>query len=92
MAPRKPKPWQPPPGLKIGIRVGRGDCTFEAEATPADALNVARLLTVMARQLTHEAPDLLPHAESVPGAVLGYDWAEEYAGEAQKTVPKRVGF
>ena len=92
MAPRKPKPWAPPPGLKIEVAVSRGDAYMKAEATPADALNVARLLTVLVRQLTAEAPDLLPHAESVPGGVLSYDWAEEYAGEARKSAPKRVGF
>lgn len=67
---------------------------FRAETTPADAMNVARMLVVMARQITTEASDLLPYAESVPGMVLGYDWAEEYADMRKKrsAAPKKVGF
>lgn len=86
--------WAPPSGLKIDVSVSRGDLMFRAETTPADALNVARMLVVMARQITSEASDLLPYAESVPGAVMGYDWAEEYA-EMRKhhhAAPKKVGF
>lgn len=87
---RRAKEWAPPAGLKIEVGVSRGDVFFKAEATPAEALNVARLLVAMARKLTEEAPDVLPHADSVPGGVLGFDWMEEYAGEAK--APPRVGF
>ncbi len=92
MAPRKPKPWAPPAGLKIEVCVQRGDMYFKAEATPSDALNVARLLTVMCRQLTKEAPDLLPIADSVPGVVLSYDWAEEFADGSKAKPAKPLGF
>lgn len=95
MPPKKTKPgWAPPSGLKIDVSVSRGDLMFRAETTPADALNVARMLVVMVRQITDEASDLLPYADSVPGAVLGYDWAEEYAeGRKNRTAaPKKVGF
>lgn len=92
MTPRKPKGWMPPSGLKIEICVQRGDAYFKAEATPADALNVARLLTVMARKLTEDAPDLLPVADTVPGVVIGYDWAEEFAEGSQPKPRKRLGF
>jgi hypothetical protein len=89
MAPRKPKGWTPPPGLTIEVTVTRGDVQFRAESTPADALNVSRLLTVMARHITEDAPDLLPHADTVPGAVLPFDWAEDAEGRKRT---KRVGF
>ncbi len=92
MAPRKPKPWTPPAGLKIEVCVQRGDMYFKAEATPADALNVARLLTVMCRQITADAPDLLPIADSVPGMVLNYDWQEEFADGGRAKPAKPLGF
>lgn len=95
MPSKKAKPaWAPPAGLKIDVSVSRGDLMFRAETTPADAMNVARLLVVMARQITTEATDLLPYADSVPGMVLGYDWAEEYAesGKIAKKQPPKVGF
>lgn len=93
---RKPKAepaWKPPVGLKIEVCVSRGDAFFKAEATPSEALNIARMLTVMARTLTSEAPDLLPHADSVPGGALPYDWAEEYyEGRARgASAPRRKG-
>jgi hypothetical protein len=53
---------------------------------------VARLLTAMARQLTLDAPDLLPTADSVPGVVIGYDWNEEFFGGAKGKPPKPLGF
>jgi hypothetical protein len=94
MPPRKPKPWSPPAGLKIEVGVSRGDLFMKAESTPTEAVNVARMLTAMVRMVTGEAPDLLPHADSVPGMVLGYDWAEDYAesGKKAQRPPKRVGF
>lgn len=95
MPAKKAKPaWAPPAGLKIDVSISRGDLMFRAETTPADAMNVARMLVVMARQITTEATDLLPYAESVPGMVLGYDWAEEYAESKKKRsdVLKKVGF
>jgi sulfate adenylyltransferase subunit 1 (EFTu-like GTPase family) len=95
MPAKKAKPaWAPPSGLKIDVSVSRGDLMFRAETTPADAMNVARMLVVMARQITGEASDLLPYAESVPGMVLGYDWAEEYADgrKNRAAAPKKVGF
>lgn len=92
MTPRKPKGWLPPSGLKIEICVERGSIYFKADATPADALNVARMLTVMCRQITNEAPDLLPIADSVPGDVLAYDWAEEFGDGAKAKPHKNVGF
>jgi hypothetical protein len=56
----------------VEVFVARGDVSFKAEATVGEALNVARLLVAMARQLAADAPDILPHADSVPGAVLPY--------------------
>jgi hypothetical protein len=45
------------------------------------------------RQLTADAPDLLPTADSVPGTVIGYDWDEEFfAGGVRVKPPKPVGF
>jgi hypothetical protein len=79
MAPRKPKGWVPPAGLKIEVGVSRGDVFLKTEAAVGDALNVARLLVAMVRQIAVDAPDVLPHADSVPGSVLPYDWMEEYA-------------
>ena len=92
MTPRKKSTWAPPSGLKIEVSVARGDCYFKAEAAVGDALNVARLLTAMARQLTLDAPDLLPTADSVPGVVIGYDWNEELFGGAKTKPPKPLGF
>jgi hypothetical protein len=91
MTPRK-KSWAPPSGLKIEVFVARGDISFKAEAAVSDALNVARLLTAMARQITVDAPDLLPTADSVPGTVIGYDWNEEFFGGGKVKPPKPVGF
>ena len=93
MSPRKKPSWTAPAGLKIEVSVARGDCYFKAEAAVGDALNVARLLTAMARQLTLDAPDLLPTADSVPGVVIGYDWNEEFfGGGAKGKPPKPLGF
>ena len=90
MTTRRKKPeWTPPAGLKIEIGVSRGDVFFKADATVSEALNVARLLVAMVRKLSEEAPDTLPHADSVPGGVLGYDWAEEYEMKAGRPT---VGF
>jgi hypothetical protein len=86
------KGWTPPSGLKIEVCISRGDAYFKAEASVAEALNVAKLLTAMARQLTAEAPDLLPVADSVPGGVLGYDWNEEFAGGSKAKPSKKLGF
>lgn len=92
MSRRKAPAWAPPSGLKIEVCVSRGDAYFKAEAAVADALNVARLLTAMARQLTVDAPDLLPIADSVPGTVIGYDWDEEFFGGGKAKSPKPLGF
>lgn len=92
MSRRKATAWAPPSGLKIEVCVSRGDCYFKAEAAVSDALNVARLLTAMARQLTADAPDLLPTADSVPGTVISYDWDEEFFGGGRVKPPKPVGF
>ena len=92
MSAKKKPAWAPPSGLKIEIGVSRGDAYFKAEAAVGDALNVARLLTAMARQLTVEAPDLLPIADSVPGTVIAYDWNEEFFGGGQVKPPKPLGF
>lgn len=67
---RKPAAWKPPADLRVEVFVGRGDVSFKAEAGVADALPVARLLVALARQIAQDAPDVLPHADSVPGAVL----------------------
>ena len=80
MAPRKPKDWQPPAGLRVEVIISRGDATLKADATVSEALNVARLLTAMVRQLTKDAPDLLPLADNVHGSTMPYfedDWADE---------------
>lgn len=77
--------------LRVEVFVSRGDASLKAETTAGDALAVARFLIAVVRQLAAEAPDMLPHVEHVPGEVLPYDWAEEYAdGTAAKV--KRVGF
>lgn len=77
--------------LRVEVFVSRGDCSLKAETTAGDALAVARFLVATVRQLAKEAPDMLPHVEQVPGEVLPYDWAEEYADGTAATV-KRVGF
>lgn len=84
--PATPKPWQPPAGLKVEVMVGRGDVSFRAEAPVGEALPVARLLVAMARQIAQDAPDVLPHAETIGGAVLPY-FDDDYADQS-----KRVGF
>lgn len=85
----KPKAWQPPAGLKIEVGCYRGDVSLKSEATVADAVPVALLLVAMMREVAKQAPDTLPYADSVPGAVIAYDWAEEYEGRAERPV---VGF
>lgn len=92
-APKK-KPWHPAAGLKIEVGCYRGDVSLKAEATVADAVNVAKLLVAMMRQIGQEAPDTLPFADSVPGAVLPYDWAEDYADgrHASERKRPRLGF
>ena len=92
MTPRKPKAWAPPVGMKVTVSIERGGATFSADASPADALPVARLLTVMARTLTAESPDLLHQETSVGGSVLPYDWAEEYEQGRKQQRPPSVGF
>lgn len=85
-AKKAPKPaWLPPAGLRIDVGVARGDVSFRAEAAVGDALNVARLLVAMIRQIAKDAPDILPHADSVPGAVLPC-FEDEWADEARITV------
>jgi len=90
-AKRKPKPWTPPAGLKIEVGAYRGDVSLKAEASVGDAVHVAALLVAMLREVGKLAPDTLPFADSVPGVVLPYDWAEEYAETGAATRP-RVGF
>lgn len=84
----KPKPWQPPAGLKIDVQVARGDVAFRAEAAVGDAMHVARLLVAMARQIALDAPDVLPHADVVGGGTLPY-WDDEWADDGRAG---RVGF
>lgn len=78
----KSKAWQPPAGLRIEVSCYRGELGFKSEATVADAPNVALLLVAMMREVVKHAPDVLPYADSVPGTVIAYDWAEEYEGNA----------
>lgn len=85
----KPKSWTPPAGLRIEVSCYRGELGFKSEATVADAPNVALLLVAMMREVVKHAPDTLPYADSVPGNVIAYDWAEEYEGRAERPV---VGF
>jgi len=80
--------WVPAAGLKVEVGVSRGDVVFRAEAAVGEALNVARLLVAMARQIGVDAPDTLPHADSVPGVVLPYDWAEDFADARHTSMPK----
>lgn len=77
--------------MRIEVCVSRGDVYLKTEAAPVDALPAARYLTLLARQLVAEAPELLPGPEAVPGDVLPYDWQEEYADGCVSKVP-RVGF
>jgi hypothetical protein len=68
--------WTPSERMRIEVFVQRGDLSMKAEASVADALNTARLLVAMVRQMAREAPDILPYADTVPGAVLPV-WDEE---------------
>ena len=77
--------------LRVEVFVSRGDLTLKVETTVGEMLNVARAMIATVRTLAKEAPDMLPHAEHVPGDVLPYDWAEEYA-EGTAVNVKRVGF
>jgi hypothetical protein len=79
--------WTPPERMRIEVFVQRGDLSMKAETSVADALNVSRLLVALVRQMAREAPDILPHADTVPGAVLPVFDEEGYEGKAP-----RVGF
>lgn len=86
--------WAPPAGLKVEVFVARGDVSLKAEAAVGEALNVARLLVAMVRQLAKDAPDILPHADSVPGVVLPYVEEWELEGRTRvgfTTGPERMG-
>jgi hypothetical protein len=79
--------WTPPERMRIEVFVQRGDLSMKAETSVADALNVSRLLVALVRQMAREAPDILPHADTVPGAVLPVFDEEGYESKAP-----RVGF
>lgn len=81
--------WAPPAGLRIEIGVTRGDVFMKAEATPTEAMNVARLLVAMVRQLASENPDVLPHADSVPGGHVLFPGSEDWDSKARQ---RRLGF
>lgn len=88
---RKPRTISVPKALKIEVCVSRGDFWAKCETTAEHVGDVSRFLIATVRELAAEAPDILPHVETVPGDVLGYDWAEEYEGSAKVGV-KKVGF
>ncbi len=94
MPAKKPAPRQPrasvPKALKVEVFVSRGDLTLKTETTAGELVAVTRFLIATARQMAQEAPDMLPHVETVPGETLGYDWAEEY--EEGRVTVKPVGF
>jgi hypothetical protein len=78
-----------PKALKVEIFVSRGDLTYKVETTAGELVAVTSFLIATVRQMAAEAPDMLPHVETVPGETLGYDWTEEL--DAKVTV-KPVGF
>jgi hypothetical protein len=78
-----------PKALKVEVFVSRGDLTIKTETTAGELVAVTRFLIATVRQMAAEAPDMLPHVETVPGETLGYDWTEEL--DASVTV-KPVGF
>lgn len=90
MSNRKRPAWTAPAGLKVEVTVARGDVTLTAHAAVGDAPHVARLLVAMARKIGIDAPDTLPHADTVPGVVLPIDPTEIYDAEGRK--PRRLGF
>lgn len=76
--------------LRVEVFVSRGDLTLKTETTAGELVAVTRFLIATVRQMAQEAPDMLPHVETVPGETLGYDWAEEY--EEGRVTVKPVGF
>ena len=87
--PRRPAAWVPPAGLRVEVFVERGDVSLKAEAAVGDVLPVAKLLIACVRQVAADAPDVLPHADSVPGMVLPVVDDEGYEYQQQ---PRPVGF
>lgn len=65
-----------PAGLSVEIIVSRGDVTLRSDAKMPDVLDVASALILLVREIATRAPDVLPHAEAVPGGVLtgADDW------------------
>jgi len=78
-----------PKALKVEIFVSRGDLTYKVETTAGELVAVTSFLIATVRQMAAEAPDMLPHVETVPGETLGYDWTEELDASVQV---KPVGF
>jgi len=60
---------------------------MKAEAPVHDALNIAKLLVALVRQMSIEAPDILPYVESVPAGVLPV-----FDEETLCSTKPRVGF
>ena len=71
-----PRTIMVPAGLTVEIIVSRGDVTLRSDAKMPDVLDVARALVLLVREIATRAPDILPHAETVPGGVLtgADDW------------------
>lgn len=70
-----------PPRLKVNVAVSRGDVALAAETTAASALDVTRFLASIIQAVTKESPDLLPHAEHVPGGSIDFTWGDHEGGE-----------
>jgi hypothetical protein len=78
-----------PPRLRVNVAVTRGDVALAAETTAASALDVTRFLASIIQTVTKESPDLLPHADQVPGGAIDFTWGDHEGGEDTR---RGVGF
>jgi hypothetical protein len=81
------KPVTLPARARITVTVARGDLTLSSETTAAHAEATATFLVALSRQVVKGAPDLLPHADTVPGSVVHVP--DEEPDEARH---RRLGF
>jgi hypothetical protein len=70
-----------PPRLRVNVAVTRGDVALAAETTATNALDVTRFLAHIIQTVTKESPDLLPHADQVPGGTIDFTWGDHEGGE-----------
>lgn len=78
-----------PPRLKVNVAVSRGDVALAAETSAASALDVTRFLASIIQTVTRESPDLLPHADQVPGGSIDFSWGDHEGGDTSR---QGVGF